>query len=247
MELTDYIFVGVGIILQVVLVVRCSMLRMWSRHSFFFVFLVFNLLRTLSLPVMRQLGMPYYASVYWLSEFAIYALLYCVAFESYRRAFPHGSVARKVAGLAISLLLLLLAATFLFSERPGALVIPDVLRKAGAALASWLVLVLIVARYFRLRLGRDLLSIIVGTGILISISVINLSAYGLSGSFFSLARYIGPACVLGVYLFWMYTLWYYPPGVEPRVSEGVTVQQAQGNWQRAWQRLAQTLRKVLQQ
>ncbi len=241
----DYVIFGLGFALQLMLVWRCWVTQSWRAFPVFFSFLLYGSLRTPAVMALEILRHPASASVYWLSEIFLFVLMFCVGFEVYRRVFSGPAPLLSVAGWLVAFSLLGTAAAIYFgTTRPGTLIIPDVLRKAGLAIAVWVAVMLGVARYYAIRVRRNVLGIMIGVGLLASVSVINFAALGIATSYFPYMRYIGPLLFLGILLLWTWALWSVEPArvilsVGSSESEAAAFQQ----WHHSWHKISTTLRR----
>ena len=243
--MVDNFVIGFGIGLLALLLWRCLKERHWSHYALFFSYLAYIFLQSLILFPFWKLGHPAYGLIYWYSDLGAVLLRFCVAWEVFRQIFMPGAPLRKIAGLAIGVLLLVLAAAFYFlSSEPGSFFL-DLERKAGLAVVAWLVVVLLLARYYNVRVSANIWGMAVGMGLFVSVSIANFAAFDLLNSFLPFWRLISPFSFLAMLLIWTWTLWFYAPEPQPQSYNELLLQAALVRWKRSWSHLGPSIRKAI--
>jgi hypothetical protein len=232
-----------SLVFQVLLVWRCFAGGCSREYPIFFSLAFYNLCRSVLFPVLKYTEHPGFASFFWLSELVSWLLWFGVCWEIFRHIFPHGSTLRRIAGCVLVFSEVLAGLLFwTLSENPGTLILPDLLRKAGVAVGLWLGVNLGVAKYYAVQMGRNLEGMSCGLGLIVAVSVINFSAYGISGSFFSWLHIISPSAYLAGISIWIWALWrYVPRGVTRADIDG---QEIIVDWAHAWSRIKEAFRRV---
>ncbi len=171
-----------GIFLEGLLLLRSWRARHFLKFPFFFSYVGFVLVQSVIRYGVNKFYPSQYANVYWCTEFVGVVAGCAVVLDFYRIALAEFL---GVAKLARSALLLAFVAIF-----------------------SLLVLVL----YYAIPLGRNLRGMILGYGLFLGISVINLSFFGTFGEEVqSIASFIQSSAYLLALSLWTISLWSYSP------------------------------------
>ena len=204
-----------GIFLEGLLLFRSWRARHFLKFPFFFSYVGFVLVQSVIRYCVNKFYPSQYANVYWCTEFVGVVAGCAVVLDFYRIALAEFL---GVAKLARSALLLAFVATFLrvllgqgtlaWSPIQTILLARDVRFVAIVAIFSLLVLVL----YYAIPLGRNLRGMILGYGLFLGISVINLSFFGRFGEEVqSVASFIQTSAYLLALSLWTISLWSYSP------------------------------------
>jgi hypothetical protein len=204
-----------GIFLEALLLFRSWRARHFLKFPFFFSYVGFVLVQSVIRYCVNKFYPSQYANVYWCTEFVGVVAGCAVVLDFYRIALAEFL---GVAKLARSALLLAFVATFLrvllgqgtlaWSPIQTILLARDVRFVAIVAIFSLLVLVL----YYAIPLGRNLRGMILGYGLFLGISVINLSFFGRFGEEVqSVASFIQTSAYLLALSLWTISLWSYSP------------------------------------
>ncbi len=245
-----YSLLVLGVGLETVLLWRTHKGGMWRHYPFFVAYVLFVLLRTLVLFAVMQLRAELYSVLYWRSEILAVALWFLITWEVFRQSFPKWSAIYRVASNALLVVLYGSAITLVVTGarlgRPLAdrVVYPLMERSLGCTQAISLLLLLILARYYGVSMGRNVRGIAVGFGMFVSISVANFSALELLTSFVPYWRLVRPLSFLGMLVIWTCALWTYAPN--PSLSSGEIPGSHMKQWGEAWSRTLSVLRKVIE-
>lgn len=241
----DGVVIGLGLGLHVLLLWRCLKERHWSHFPFFFVYLAYVFLRSLALSYFWALGHPAYALIYWGSNLGAVLLRFCVAWEVFRNIFVRGSIIREIAGRILVVLLVVIAAAFyLLSSQPGTF-FPDLERKVGLAVVAWMVMVLLLARYYRVPISLNIWGMAVGMGLFTSISIANHATFELLRSFLPFWRLVSPFSFVAMMLIWTWTLWSYAPEPQPERFNKLQPHAALAGWKRSWDHFGPSIRRAI--
>ena len=208
-----------ALILEAALLVRAMQGHFFRRYHLFYAYLASVLATDLaSFPVYRWFPNAY-PYVYWYSQFFLIASGCAVVWEIYRAALkPYPGAAR----MARNVLAFLFIVTFsrivvkAWSNPRGlpgtSLEMERDLRVVQSALLLGLVALL---SYYAVPIGRNLKGMILGFGIFLGTSLVNLTARNYFGEGFQKAwLYVQPLSYLVVLGVWMATLWSYAPAPE---------------------------------
>ncbi len=247
MEKLDSAIIGFGLALHALLLWRCLKERHWKHYSLFFTYLAYTFLRTLSLVTLRQSAHPSYALIYWYSDLGAVLLRFGVAWDVFRHIFQAGSAIRAIAGRVLFVVLVAMALGFIFlSNQPGGFFL-DMERKAGLAVVAWLVVVMLLARYYCSPIGTNIWGMALGMGLFVSISIANFAAFDLLKSFLPIWRFISPFSFLVMMLIWTSTLWSYAPEPQLKADSKLHPEAALAQWKRSWNQFGTTIRRAIGQ
>ncbi len=246
MGVPGYIVFAVGFSLQCILLWRCIRQRLSRFYPFFFAYFLYAFLRTVVLFPLYFLHHPAYAWWYWMSDLVGTLLWFAVAWEVFRQAFPRHSTLRSLAGRLLVFTLLALAIIFYLSgAKAGQSLIEDFERKLALATATWLLLVLAVARYYAVPIARNIWGMATGLLLLASTHLATFAAVELFPAFFPVWRLVNPCGYDLVLLIWTWTLWYYIPNRNVVVIDEPLLNQALSDWEQHWESLGTALRKAM--
>lgn len=243
MGTVDNAVIGFGLGLHALLLWRCLKERHWSHYPLFTSYLAYTFLRTVALVPLRELGHPAYPSIYWSSNLGAVLLRFGVAWEVFHHIFTRASVIREIAGRVLVVLLVALAAAFYFLSNPPGSLISDLERKVGLAVATWLVVVLLLAHYYGVSVGLNIWGMAVGMGLFISVSIANFATFDLIESFLPFWQFVSPFSFLAMMLIWSWTLWSYAPEPRPRAFSKLLPQAALARWKRSWNHFRPSIRR----
>jgi hypothetical protein len=181
-----------------------------------------------------------------LQSFVAEALLwFAVTWEVFRQTFPRGLAPRRIAAGVLISVLFLLALVFYFSgPQPGAYFIADFVRKIALSVAAWLLVVLALARYYGMSVGRNIWGMAVGLLVVVSAHIANFAAVEISPSFSPIWSLLVPFGFTATLVIWTVTMWSYAPNPRP-VAPGEPLQrEAVSYWEERWAALGMTVRKA---
>ncbi len=183
-------------------------------YPYFAVFVFFMAVRLAGVSFIGdKLTIPFYNRVYWGTEDFVTIMKFAIVWEVLRKI-THGSSVLRLLATALSVILLLaLAAAFLWMGPRGD-VFSDLERKLSLAVAAWLLLVLTLAIFYGVKPSRPVWAMSIGLGIVASISLANFSALGLSREFVYWWGLIRQSSFSMVMAIWLWGFW-----GSPRSSE----------------------------
>jgi len=183
-----------------------------------------------------------YPAWYWDSESLSMGLRFCVLWEIFRHTFAHvGSLNKVVSkGLATGSSIPILLSGFAFwsvlfyiSHDRLHYLYPALERSFGLVQAFLLAGILVAARYYRVRLGRNVWGIAIGFGAFVSASTILFSLVNLSESFAPYMQVLSPLSFVSMLAVWTWALWVYAPN--PAVGMNKTAAESAALvWWESW-------------
>jgi hypothetical protein len=206
-----------GPILECLIVIRAVRGNFLKEYKIFYSYVVWVLLRDLSLFAVYHAWAAGYAHVYWYSQFTSVLVGCGVVWEIYRVALANYPGAARMARSVLLFLfvitmsrILVIAAnnpkwmpgqTTLETEREFRIVQSVVLIGLVALLA-----------YYAIPAGRNLKGIMVGYGIFLATSLVQLTLRDFFGDRFQYWwQYIQPSTYIAVLLIWCHMLWTFAP------------------------------------
>jgi len=218
-----------ALILEAVLLVRAIQGAFLRRYLLFYLYLCSVLLIDLTIfPVYRWFPRAYpYA--YWYSQFFLVASGCAVVWEIYRVALkPYPGAARMAKNVLAFLFVVSFSRIVVKAWTdprgfPGGTTLETErdLRVVQSALLLGLVALL---SYYAVPVGKNLKGMILGFGVFLGTSLVNLTARSYFGETFQKAwLYIQPLSYLAVLGIWVVTLWSYAPAPEPPAESRLEV------------------------
>ena len=242
-----YINTLLGVLLQSLLFWRASRTGLWQHYPLFYIYLAYTSVWSLvcSLPVMVH--HPAYAKIYWSCYLGAAVLRLAIMAEVHRHVFPRSSALRNRVNIIVFISLALLALIFWSSDlNPAASVLLDSARKMALSVAVWSFVLLGLAHYYGVRIGRNVWGIAVGLLTFIGTEFVDLAAMDLIPQFRVVLGYVHPVAFVAMLLVWTYALWDYYPSPRLALDESVA-RQFLSAWQDRWAELPPVLRKVVKQ
>jgi hypothetical protein len=117
-------------------------------------------------------------------------------------------------------------------------------RKIALSVTVWLLVVLALARYYGISVGRNIWGMAVGLLVVVSAHIANFAAVEISRSFSPIWSLLVPLGFTATLVIWTVTLWSYVPNPRP-VAPGEPIQrEALSYWEERWATLGMTIRKA---
>jgi hypothetical protein len=222
-----------GIVLELLILVRCAKTGSFRIYRFFCVYLGCVFAGDLALPYLyKVLSSDAYRTCYWIKEFLCVIAGYAVVMEIIERAFEHYEGPKKLGrNAALIVFAAIVGATALQAalDRVASSVhrpidVEVCLRGAELLLLS---IVIAVIFYYGVPVGRNLKGITVGYGICTAAVVMNEAIRSFAGRpFYAAFASIWSYSYLVSLVIWVAALWSYEPNPAP---EGWT--QMDGDYQ----------------
>lgn len=240
-----YIVSTVGLLLELVILWRSIQARLWRPYPFFCVCMGYFFILAVAQFALAQIQFQAYADAYWLGSTVAVLLTFFIPWEIFRHTFPSRSSIHKLGGQVLLILLIGLAATFLFGARSLGFPYGDLERKADLSQAVLLAATLLLARYYATPLGRNIWGMALGLGLYLSISIMNFAALELFDSFTLFWRWVRPISFIGMLAVWTWALWSYAPNPELAPGHIQRLERMLVGWQHGWKQMRAALRKAV--
>ncbi len=188
-----------------------------------------------------------YPIVYWHIDGIDIVLRLLVVWEVFRQTFPRSSgLNRSLSkGLGIIALGLLVVgcATFLDNANYGGLrpLHLALERSFGFVQALMILGTLLMARYYGVKVGRNIRGIAFAFGAWTSISTANSAMLDLNVSFRPYGDYFRPISFVAMLVVWVWALWVYEPNPPIMESEAAALDQ----WTQDWNRTISAARAII--
>jgi hypothetical protein len=203
--------------LEAVLLLRAVRGRFFARYSLFYVYLLWVLLRSLAGFYVMLRHSEQYSFFYWHTQF-IDALLGCgIIFELYRQGLVHYPGAARMTRNVLALVFAIVISKVLSNALSGAALSPipiayDLERNFRIVQSVFLIVVIALFCYYAIPLGKNLRGMMLGYGLFLGTSVVNLTFRTQFGSAFQeWWVYLQPLSYVLVLAIWCSALWFYAP------------------------------------
>jgi hypothetical protein len=243
-----YINSSLTAVLEVLLfwrALRCQLLR---HYPFFYAYLTYTAIWSAIFGLPIVIHSSAYAKAFWLSYLIAAILRFGIAVEIHRYVFPLNSPIRNRASVAVLFVLTMLAFLFwIASPAPGPSVYPDAIRKISLAVGTWILLVLVVARYYGNRIGRNIWGMAVGILLFTGSELVYLAAMDLIPGLWTVWRDLHPLTFVLMLLVWTVTLWRHQPNPDISSLDESLAQELLVAWRDRWARVPNLFRRVVKQ
>ena len=252
MTIASFVIFIAGIMLEVCLIIRLSLDKIWRRYPYFFSYVIFVVAQTATLYAILRLDRALYVPWYLNSGAVNLWARFLVIWEVFRQTFPWRSSLRRIVsgGFTVAVLLAstLLAAMCWGIQSYGAShsVYRALDRSFGFAQAVLILLILFVARYYHVELGRNIWGIAVAFGMYSSLSTTNSAFVDVFHSFFPYWALLGPLSMVVMLVMWTWAVWFYQPNPAVAPAGALADQAAEAReWTDDWGQAISTARKVM--
>ena len=209
------------VFLEALVVLRAAKKGLVSKYPIFYVYLLSVLLVELLRFAAFQWYPPAYRAVYWDTQFLSLVIGCGVVFEIYRvglKGFP-GTARMTRNVLAVVFVLVFAKALVLSSDASSwwaALTAMKLERDLRIVQAAALIALSVVFLVYSIPLSRNLKGILVGYGIFLATSVLQLTVMMRMGeAFHGVWDYLRSVGYLAVLLVWTWALWFYSEAPKP--------------------------------
>lgn len=241
-----YLNIALALALQGLLFFRAQHSRLLLRYPLFYFYQAYTMLWTIVLSLVQVLGIPSYPKIYWWSQIVACTLRLGIAAEVYRHTFPSQSPVRRKSQIIVLIVLLFLATLFAASgPGPGRYAFLDVSRKIALTVVAWTFVILILARHYRIQMGRNVFGMSLGLMIFTGSELVHLSAMDLVPGLWPVWRFVHPIAFVFMLSIWTFALWNYRPNPEVTQIESVRARRLEMAWQERWMDVPRSPRKVL--
>jgi len=128
---------------------------------------------------------------------------------------------------------------------PGTSVFPDVIRKISLAVAAWVLVVLGLARYYGVGIGRNLWGMAVGLLIYTGSELVYLSAFDLAPGLWPVWRFVHPLAFVFMLIVWTFALWRHAPNPPSPATDHALTREFLSAWQDRWAQVSNVLRRMV--
>jgi hypothetical protein len=238
-------------VLEVLLICRLILGRFWQHYPYFFVYVAFFVAQTVALIAILRWAPAEYRTWYWGSGFANLGLRFFVVGEVYRHTFPaNSSLRRMVSGglTVVGMMVSTIVVAMLWGiEVYGKSHLWNLAleRSFGFAQAVLILMILTVARYYHVPLGKNVWGIAIAFGMYSSVIIANSAFVDIAHSFLPYWQILAPFSSVMMLSIWLWCTWSYAPN--PVVTaEEIAAQQADlSEWSQGWGQTVSTVRKVM--
>lgn len=211
------------------------------RYPYFSAFVLCDLACNLILIAVASLHRESLIWTYWAANvFSVFAN-FLIIWEVVRVLFPIDSPLRRIARSVLLGFGLLAVPAILALDWDQANVIhfsytyvpPSFEQYLTLFQAVLLLTVACVARYYRLRLGRNLRGLVFGLGLYLLLCAANFATLQIVPGFFPYLQFLSPTLYVVLIAFWLWSFWEYAPsGGHP--AEHFDDAQWKAQWDRLW-------------
>lgn len=214
-----------GIGFEALILLRALVKRRFSLYPTFYLYLAWVLAAELGRFYTYSAHLNIYQPFYWYTQFPTIILGYGVLLEIYRRALQNYAGADRLArtGLIATLgfvLLKVFLRALVGGFQPFAMTTEDLERNLRTVQAVLILVLVGVLFYYTIPIGRNLKGLVLGYGLFVSASVIDMAlTWHLERRIFrQLWQYFYSGAYFLALIIWCLTLWSYQPSPEPRIQ-----------------------------
>ena len=224
---------------------------MWRTYGYFFLYVLWVVLRTIALASIAVLAPSSFRSVFWMEEAVCLPLNFLVVWEIFRQTFPKGSSLSKVASKGF--ILAGFALTFFLVDALWAFKTYAVFnsmylaleRSFGFAVAVLAMGFLLVARYYEVPLGRNVRGMAVGFGTWASILTANNALFDLDHAFIPFWRIVSPLSSMAMLGIWIWAVWSYAPNPALETVDAAAMDSNLQAWAENWDETVSAARRII--
>jgi hypothetical protein len=224
---------------------------MWRTYAYFFLYVVWVILRTVALPTIAFLAPAHFRNFFWTEEALCLPLNFLLVWEIFRQTFPKGSSLSRLASKGFILAGFALAVFLVdaFWGFKAYTVFNSVYlaleRSFGFAVAVLTMGFLLVARYYGVPLGRNIWGMAVGFGGWASILTANNAVFDLDHAFIPFWRIVSPLTSMAMFGIWIWAVWIYAPNPVLEVGDAATLESELNAWTENWDNTVSSSRRII--
>ena len=231
--------------LQALLFWRCYRERLWHAYPLFYTYLFYTTVSSVLQGIPFVFKHPSYPKLFWAGQLFSAVLRFGIAAEVYRHAFPADSKLRQTGRFVSGSVLTVMAMLFwLMGESPATSGVLDSLRKIALAVAAWVIVVLVVSRYFEVRLGKNIWGMAIGLLIFMGSELVHLSAMDLFPRLRVKWGYVHPVMYVCTLAIWSVAMWSYNPNPKIIPLEESQHRTFGAAWESRWSTISEVLRRI---
>lgn len=209
--------------LEALLLYRAIHGGFFGKYPVFYSYLSYVLLSSVSGFAIYIWKPAFYPTFYWSLQLVSVTIGYCVIWEIFRQIFrPYPGAARLTRNVLAAILVFVLCKVFLNAALHGSWVAParnpaDLERYLRIVQAALLLTIVGLVTYYVIPLSRNIKGMILGYGLFIGLSVIQLALGAFLGnSFQKIWSHLASVSYSAALVTWCATLWTYQPSVSLR-------------------------------
>jgi hypothetical protein len=253
-HLSYYVFFS-GVVLETVIACRLFGKGHWRQYPLFAFYVAYVLGQALIGFTILQRAPNAYPTWFWRSGIAHVCLRFLVVWEVFRHAFPRGSPLRRmvsrqstVGAIAlVSVLTGMLWAIETYGKSHSVYLAME--RSFGFVQAVLVLSVLTLARYYHVRVGRNIWGIAVAFGMYSSLSTVASALADLvhpsSSYWYSYWGLLGPFSFAAMLAMWTWAVWIYAPNPIAAGSAPIDPTSDFGHWSESWGQASSAVRKAM--
>lgn len=218
-----------GPILESLIVIRAIRGKFLKEYKLFYFYIVWVLVRDLSLFAVYHTWSSGYPYVYWSSQFFSVLVGCGVVWEIYRVALANFPGAARMARSVLLFLFVITMSRIVVYAANSAKWIPgrttlETEREFRIVQSVVLVGLIALLAYYAIPTGRNLKGMILGYGVFLATSLVQLTLRDFLGDTFQYWwQYIQPSTYILVLLIWSRTLWTFAPVQDPGPESRIEV------------------------
>jgi hypothetical protein len=240
-----YINVGLSVLLQGLLFWRGFRCALGRHYPFFYTYLTYTAVRSIAVSLPLVIRHSSFSKVYWWSHTLAAILRFGIAAEIHRHVFPHDSPIRRRAEVAVLCVLALLALLFWIGGAGPGHYILDVLRKIALSVAVWILVVLGLAHYYGIRIGRNVWGMAIGLLTFTGSELVNLAAMDLLPRLRNIWEGVHPIAFVSMLMVWTSALWRFYPNPQTPSLDKSSAENFLNAWQGRWTQVPNVIRRVV--
>jgi len=213
---------GGSIALEALLLVRGFNGKLLARYPAFYAYILFVLVQSLLRFSIYHSRPELYSPVYWITEWLGVLVGCAVVFEIYRVGLAaYRGTARMARNLLAFVFVLALTKGIVETWNDphwwSVATTMDLERALRTVQSLAIIALVVLFLFYSIPFGRNLKGILLGYGLFVGISVIQLTfVTNDGGRFYTFWTHVNPGSYLGVLGLWVVHLWSYAPNPEPR-------------------------------
>lgn len=240
MSILSYIIFVTSLLLQLGLVFRLIVNKCWRKYFWPFLYVCYTLvIMNLVLFAILKFRPDLYKGSYWQCESISIGLRFFVIWDVFRQTFRtvptvYRTVSKGLAVLALIPMALSLSSLLTLGSYGRFIHAYFAVERSFDFVQGFLLLsMLAAARYYGLRLGRNVWGVAVGFGAYLSVSTMIFSMFDLGVSIEPFMQVLSPLSFVAMLAVWTWALWVYAPNPEIAVDK-IRAQKATIRWWEAW-------------
>jgi hypothetical protein len=218
--LTDFVWASnIG---EAVLLYRAIRGRFFGKYPVFYIYLAYVFAYEVAAFCVYTFDPGFYSKFYWGLQYVSITIGYCVIWEVYRQVFkPYPGASRIARALLAGILIFVVCKVILNGVYNVSLTsvlhrAPEYERYLRVVQAALLVTIVALIAYYSIPIGRNLKGMILGYGLYIGLTIMQLGLRAYLGEWFQpIWKHLAWVSYTAALVTWCVTLWSYQPSPEP--------------------------------